>query len=55
MHAREGERLLVEVVDVEPAVTLGSTLSHPGVGLGSTMGQPWVNLGPPRGNGDRFH
>ena len=52
---REGARLLVGVVDVDPAVTLGSPLSHPWVTLGSTVGQPWVNLGHPRGNGGRFH
>ena len=52
---REGARLLVGVVDVDPAVTLGSPLSHPWVTLGSTVVPPWVNLGHPQGNGGRFH
>ena len=51
----EGSRLLVRVVNVDPAVTLDSPLSHACATLGLTVGQPWVNLGHPRGNGGSIH
>ena len=51
---KRGARLLVGVVDVDPAITTGSPLSHPWVTLGSFMGQPWVNLGHPWRNDGRF-
>ena len=47
---REEARLLVGVVDVDPAVTLESSLGHLWIDRELTLGQPWVNLGEPRVN-----
>ena len=53
---KEGAHLLVGVVGVDPAVTLGSLLlSRPWVTLGSTVSQLWVKLDHPWENGGRFH
>ena len=51
----EGARLLVGVLDVDPAVTLGSPLSHTWATVASTVTQPWVNIGHTHGKDGRFH